>query len=133
MILTTGWSDDECNAAAVLTPITSITIADVAESSFTLTMYEGDLRIGNSVSCVHTSDDVFDCEDFYHEIVPFSSLNATFIMDGIPTVTLSSETEAAGRGELTLDCAGTDCATARSQTGLSGFPCSTTINWTAVP
>jgi hypothetical protein len=133
MILTTGWSDDQCNAAAVLSSITSVTFSDVTESTFTLTMYEGDVRIGNSVSCSHTGDDVFGCDAFYHEIVPFSNLDATFIMDGIPTVTLSSETEAAGKGELTLDCTGTDCSTALSQTGLTSFPCSTTNNWTAVP
>ena len=132
-IVTTGWVDDECNAAKMLSDLTSVTFADVSETSFSITLFDGDVRIGDALTCTHAGGDLFDCTDFYNEIVPIRSLDATITTVGIPSVTLTSETDAAGRGELTLDCIGEDCNTALSMTGFTSFPCETTNLWTAVP
>ena len=132
-IVTTGWVDDECNAAKVLSDLTSVTFADVSETSFSLTLFEEDVRLGDAFTCTHAGGDLFDCTDFYNELVPFPSFDATITVVGIPSVTLTSETDAAGRGEMTVDCTGEDCSTALPMTGLTSFPCETTNLWTAVP
>jgi hypothetical protein len=131
-IVTTGWTDDDCNAAEALTSPDSVTFSDVSESSFSMTLYEGDLRIGDRVTCTHAGDDVYECEEFYHSL-PFDGMDATVVMVGQPTVTLSSETAASGVGLLSVDCEGTACGMIPMQTPLTGFPCATTTNWTALP
>jgi hypothetical protein len=132
-VVTSGWSNDKCNAETALTDVESVTFSDVVDSSFTITLYEaGDIRIGSSATCTHSGDGVFPCEDFFND-VPIDGLDATVNMVGIPTVTLSSETEAAGQGDLTLDCTGTDCGMLTGGMPFTGFPCTATNNWTAVP
>jgi hypothetical protein len=131
-VLTSGWSNDDCNADEALTDITAVTFSDVMESSFTLTMYEGDIRLGNSVTCTHTGEDTFACDDFIHE-VPIDGIDATVNMVGIPSIVLNSETDAAGQGDLSVDCTGTDCAMIAGGMPFTAFPCTTTNNWTAGP
>jgi hypothetical protein len=132
-VVTSGWSNDNCNATEALTDVVSVTFSDVVTPSFMLTLYEeGDIRLGNRFKCTHTEDDVFACDDFFND-VPIEGIDATVNMGGIPTVTLNSETDAAGRGDLTIDCTGTDCGLLTGGMPFSAFPCTTTNNWTAVP
>lgn len=132
-VVTSGWSDDNCNAEAAFTDVVTVTFSDVTESSFSLTLYEADLvRVGNTVSCTHGGDGVFACEDFLNDVA-ISGIDATVNIVGIPTVTLNSETNAAGQGDLTVDCSGPDCGMLTGGNPFTGFPCTATNNWTATP
>lgn len=132
-VVTNGWSNDNCNAEEALTDVVLVTFSDVSESSFSLTLYEeGDIRIGNTTTCTHAGNDVFACEDFFND-VPIQGMDATVNMVGIPTITLNSETDAAGQGDLTIDCTGSDCGMLTGGMPFTGFPCTATNNWTAIP
>jgi hypothetical protein len=132
-VLTSGWSNDNCNAEEALTGVALVSFAAVDESSFIMTLFEtGEIRIGNSVTCTHTGDDVFACEDLFHD-VPIDGMDATVNMVGMPIVTLNSETSAAGQGDLTIDCTGADCSMLAGGMPFTEFPCTTTNNWTAAP
>ena len=132
-ILTSGWNNDNCNADEALTGVALVSFAAVDESSFIMTLFEeGEIRIGNSVTCTHAGDDVFACEDLFHD-VPIAGMDATVNMVGIPTVTLNSENSAAGQGDLTIDCTGADCSMLVGGMPFTEFPCTTTNNWTAAP
>ena len=132
-VVTSGWSDDNCNAEAALTDVVTVTFSDVGDSSFAMTLYEAGLtRIGNTTTCTHSGDDVFACEDFFHDVA-IDGIDATVNMVGIPAVTINSETDAAGQGDLTLDCTGTDCGMLEGGNPFTSFPCTVTNSWTATP
>jgi hypothetical protein len=132
-VMTSGWNDDNCNAEEALTDIVTVTFSDIGESSFSLTLYEeGDIRVGNTTTCTHGGDNVFACDDFFHDVA-IDGMDATINMVGIPTVTVNSETSTSGQGDLTLDCTGADCGFLTGGMPFTGFPCTATNNWTAVP
>ena len=60
-VVTTGWANDDCNAEEGLAPPSAITFSDVASSSFEITLYDGDVRIGDgSSTCTYEGDDIYD-------------------------------------------------------------------------
>ena len=129
-IVTTGYTNDDCNAAGFLIPPDSIAFADVDTSSFSITYYENNSRIGEgSSTCAHSSESIYDCEDIIHS-TPFSS-TATVSMIGVSSVTMTSETTATGVGDLVLECTGSDCNQVAAMTNTGSLPCDTTLNWTA--
>ena len=129
-IVTTGYSNDDCNADGFLIPFDEISIADVDTSSFSITYYLENVRIGeSSSSCSHVGDDIFDCSEIAHS-TPFSS-NATMNMTAVGSVTMISETSISGAGNLVLDCTGADCPSVAAMTTTGSLPCDTTLNWTA--
>ena len=131
-VVTSGWNNDNCNAEEAFTDVVTVTFSNVDETSFTVTLFEeGDVRIGSSFTCTRTEDDVFACEDFLND-VEIQGMNATVNIVGVPTVTLNSETDAAGQGDLNVDCTGSDCSQITGGNPFTGFPCTTTNNWTAV-
>ena len=130
-IITHGWTNDDCNAEEGLMPPSSFTVADVADSSFSVTFYDGDVRVGDgSTSFTHDSDDSFTALDFTHSLA-YTDIDATLSMTGVLTISVTSETEAAGVGALVLDCTGEDCFVLAQQTNSGVIPCDTTSNWTA--
>ena len=131
-VVTSGWTNDDCNAENNLTGISSIVIADVGESNFSLTFYDGSMRIGeNSSTCTYTSDDVYDCEDFDHTI-SYNDIDATINMIGVSfSLEMTSETTTTGIGDLVLSCSGADCGFVAASTTTGELPCGTTINFTA--
>lgn len=132
-IVTSGWSDDNCNAEAAFTDLVTVTFSEIDAFSFSMTLYEANLtRVGNTITCTHAGDDVFACEDFFNDVA-ISGIDATVNVVGIPTVTLNSTTSAAGQGDLTVDCTGTDCDMLTGGNPFTGFPCTATNNWTATP
>jgi hypothetical protein len=129
-IITTGWANDDCNAAEGLTPATSITIANVDSSSFTLTFYENDFRIGETSTCTFEGDEQYLCTGFTNSF-SYTDADATISMSGDAVVTITSETAASGSGDLTMECTGADCSDVATWTTSGSFPCGTTMNWTA--
>jgi hypothetical protein len=129
---TSGWTNDDCNAQENLTGISSIVIADVAESNFSLTFFDGSVRIGeNSSTCTYSSDDTYTCEDFDHT-TSYDDIDATINMIGVSfSLEMTSETTTSGRGDLVLSCSGADCGFVAASTTTGELPCGTTINFTA--
>ena len=131
-VLTTGFTDDDCGASDWLLPQDSATFSDVDGSSFSMTLYYQNERIGEgSVRCSHTSDNSYTCEDMYHS-TPWSG-TTTVSMVAKGTVNMISETSVSAAGELVIDCSGNDCNQVASTTATGSFPCNTTLNWTAAP
>ena len=129
-IVTTGYTNDDCNAEGFLVPPDLITFADVASDSFSITYFLENERIGDgSSTCTHAGEGVFVCEDLYHS-TPFSD-NATVSMVGVSSVTVTSETAATGAGDLVLECTGMGCGQVEGLTNTGSLPCDTTLNWTA--
>ena len=129
-VLTTGYTNDSCNAEGFLTPFDTVTVADVTESSFSITYYLENVRIGEtSASCTHIADNEFDCTDVDHS-TPFSD-NATINMVASGTISVGSDTSISGVGNLVLDCTGMDCGQLAGMTNTGSLPCDTTLNWTA--
>ena len=129
-IVTTGFTNDDCNAEGFLIPPDLITFADVGADSFSITYYLDNERIGDgSSSCTHAGENSFDCEDMNHTTM-FSD-SATITMVGGGSVNVTSETEASGAGNLVLDCTGMGCGQVEAMTNTGSIPCDTTINWTA--
>ena len=129
-IVTTGYTNDDCNADGFLIPFDSITVADVGTTSFSITYYLENERIGDSsTNCSHTSEETFDCEELAHS-TPWSA-TTTINMTAIGSVNLTSETSISGAGNLVLDCTGNDCDQLKSMTATGNLPCETTLNWTA--
>ena len=130
-IVASGWSDDDCNAENGLVSPTSITVADVESSSFSVTYYNGDERLGGgSLLCSHADDDVYDCED-YLDGFDYGVLDASVSITGAASITLTSETTATAVGDFVAECEGSDCGTAAMDTNSGEFPCNSTMNWTA--
>ena len=130
-IVTTGYTNDDCNAAGFLIPPDSITFADVDTSSFSITYYIENERIEDSRStCSHTGDNIFECEDLIHS-TPFSANATVSMVSTSAIITMTSETSASGVGNLTLECTGSDCGQLSELTNTGSLPCDTTINWTA--
>ncbi len=130
-IITSGWTNDDCNATEGLQAPSSLTIADVSASSFSVTIYDGDIRIGDgSTTCTSVGDDIYECDEIKHGF-DYTDVDASISMSGPISITLSSETAAAGKGDLVLECAGSDCDEVAGYTNSGSFPCGTTLNWTA--
>jgi hypothetical protein len=130
-IVTSGWANDDCNATQNLLPPTSVVFTDVASPTFSVTFFDGDVRIGDGSSiCTHTSDDIYDCEEFTHGL-SYDDIDASVSMTGIWSVTVTSETAVSGTGDLTLTCTGSDCSYVAAATTTGELPCGTTSNWTA--
>jgi len=129
-ITSTGFSNDDCNASNFLIPFDEITVSDLEASSFAVTYYLENVRIGESSStCSDVGDDNFDCTEIAHS-TPFSDA-ATINMTAIGSLNMTSETSITGSGNLTLDCTGVDCNQLEEMyTG--SLPCDTTLNWTAI-
>jgi hypothetical protein len=129
-VITTGYTNDDCNAEGFLIPFDTVTVADVAESSFSITYYLENVRIGEtSDSCTHIVDDEFDCSDVNHS-TPFSD-TATINMVASGTISVGSDTSILGAGNLVLDCIGMGCDQVVGMTNTGSLPCDTTLNWSA--
>lgn len=130
-ISSTGYTNDDCNAEGFLLPFDQITISDLETSSFSITYYLENVRIGDSNSiCTHVADDSFDCSQVDHS-TPFSE-STTINMTAIGSVFVTSETSMTGAGDLVLDCTGLDCNQLEEMTTTGALPCGTTLNWTAI-
>ena len=129
-IATTGYANDDCNADGFLIAFDSITVADVDTSSFSITYYLENERIGDSSSnCSHAGDDTFECDELAHS-TPFSG-STTINMTAIGSVTVNSDNAISGTGDLVLNCTGPDCDQLAGMTKTGTLPCNTTLNWTA--
>ena len=53
------------------------------------------------------------------------------LSSGDAIITVTSETEVSGSGDLIMECSGTDCSQLAMGTNSGSFPCGTTMNWTA--
>lgn len=132
-IVTSGWTDDDCNAAENLQAPTSMSIANVDSSSFSVTIYDGDIRIGDgSSTCTHTEGNIYNCDELKHGF-SYDDIDASISMRGGYTITLTSETALSSRGGLVMECTGADCDTIAGYTNSGSFPCDTTLNLTAEP
>jgi len=130
-IITSGWTNDDCNATQNLQQPSSILLTDVVSPTFSVTFFDGDVRIGESSSvCTHTSNDIYDCEEFIHGF-SYDDIDASVSMVGIASITVTSETTISGIGDLTLTCTGSDCSYVAAATNTGELPCGTTTNWTA--
>ena len=129
-IMTTGWTNDDCNSSENLTVPTSITFADVDSTSFRTTFFENGVQVGSNSICSHDGDDVYSCEDFTNGF-SYTDVDATISMVGVGSITLTSETEASGGADFVMECEGEDCNVIASYTNSGIFPCDTTLNWTA--
>ena len=106
-------------------------MTDVVSPTFSVTFFDGDVRIGESSSvCTHTSNDIYDCEEFIHGF-SYDDIDASVSMVGIASITVTSETTISGIGDLTLTCTGSDCSYVAAATNTGELPCGTTTNWTA--
>ena len=130
-VITTGWTDDECNAAEGLSVPTSVTISNADSSSFSITFFDGDTRIGDgSLRCTYDRNDVYNCTNFTNSFsYPFTDALISIVGPG--SVTVTSETAASGKGQFVLECEGSDCDQIATQSNSGRFPCNTTLNWTA--
>ena len=129
-IVTTGWANDDCNATEGLTPATSITIANVDSSSFTLTFYENDFRVGETSTCTYEGNEQYHCIGFTNSFT-YTDVDATINISGDATVTVTSETAVSGSGDLMMECTGADCSQVAMGTNSGSLPCESTMNWTA--
>lgn len=131
-ILTTGWTNDDCNADENLTDSTSITFSDVDSSSFQVTYFENGVQVGSGNNlCSHEGDDIYSCEEFTNGF-SYTDVDASISMASVSAlITLSSETTASGSADLVMECEGADCSLIASYTTSGVFPCDTTYNWTA--
>ena len=62
----------------MLSDLTSVTFSDVSETSFSVTLFEEAVRIGDAFTCTHAGDGFFDCADFYHEMVPIPTFGPLY-------------------------------------------------------
>jgi len=130
-IVASGWSDDDCNATEGLAVPTSLTMADVEDSSFSITYYDGDVRLGQgALACSHVGADVYDCED-YLDGFDWVGLDASISITGTASITLTSETTATAVGVFSMECDGTDCGTVAAQTNSGEIPCDSIMNFSA--
>jgi len=130
-IVAAGWTDDDCNADEGLTTPTSLTVSNVESSYFSVTIYDGEIRIGEgSSTCTHEADDVYNCEELTHGF-SYTDMDASISMAGEFTVSVNSETTVSGSGVLLFQCSGADCDELATQTNSGSFPCATTLNWSA--
>lgn len=129
-ISTTGWTNDDCNAAEGLTPATSILFADVEETSFMTTYFDPSGQVGNTTLCSYDGDDAYTCSEFVNGF-SYTDVDATISMTGVGTVTMMSEDSAAGRADFVLECTGAGCGQVAAGTNSGSFPCGSTFNWTA--
>ena len=131
-ISTTGWTDDDCNAAENLTVPTSITFSDVGSSSFKITYFEDGVQVGSGNGlCTYEGDDIYSCDEFTNGF-SYTDVDATISMTAdTGSITLLSETTASGSADFVMDCEGADCGMIASYTTSGIFPCDTTFNWTA--
>ena len=130
-VITSGWTDDDCNAEDGLNPPSSITVSDVMSDTFGVTLYDGDIRIGDgSSTCVHDVDDVYNCEELTNSF-SYTGMDANVTVSGGFDVTLTSENEMSAKGTLTLECSGSECPQIAIQTNSGSLPCETTMNLTA--
>jgi hypothetical protein len=131
IVVTSGWADDDCNATENLSAPSSMTIADVESSSFSVTIYDGNIRIGEgSSTCTHAEGNLYNCEELEHGF-SYTDVDATMSMRGAYAITLTSETALSSRGGVGLECSGSDCDTVATYTNSGSFPCETTLNLTA--
>ena len=129
-IITTGWSNDDCNAEENLTSPTSITFADVDSSSFRITYFEEGAQVGSNSTCAYEGEDVYSCEDYTNGF-SYTDVDASISMAGVGSFTLSSETTASGTADFVVECEGADCSLIATNTTSGVFPCGTTFSWTA--
>jgi hypothetical protein len=130
-VVTSGWTDDDCNATENLQPPSSMTIADVVPSSFSVTIYDGDVRIGErSSTCTHAEGNIYNCDELEHGFT-YDDVDASMSMRGAYAITLTSETALSSRGGLVMECSGSDCDSIADYTSSGSFPCDTTLNLTA--
>ena len=130
-VVTTGWADDDCNATENLQAPSSMTIADVEPSSFSVTIYDGGVRIGDrSSTCTHAEGNIYNCDELEHGF-DYDDVDATMSMDVTFAITLTSETTLSSIGGLVMECSGSDCDTIAGYTNSGSFPCDTTLNLTA--
>jgi hypothetical protein len=129
-VVTSGWTDDDCNAAEGLNPPSSMTVSDVMPDSFEVTLYDGDTRIGEgSSTCIHDADDVYNCEELINSF-SYPGMNVNMTVSGGIDATLTSEYEMSVKSVLTLECTGSDCPQVAMQTNSGSIPCDSTINLT---
>ncbi len=129
-VVTTGWSNDDCNAEENLSVPTSITFADVESSSFRVTYFEEGVQVGSNTTCTYEADDVYRCEDYTNGF-SYTGMDANITLSGVGTITLSSETAAAGTADFVMECEGDDCSQVAKGTTSGVIPCGSTFNWTA--
>ena len=129
-ILTTGWTNDDCNATEYLNTPDILTISDVNSPSFGVTFYVEEVRIADgSSTCTHSSDDTYSCEEFVH--TEDWENGATTTMTGLFSVNVLSETTVSGSGDLVMNCTGLACTEMATYTNSGSYPCVATINFTA--
>ena len=129
-VITSGFTEDNCNAEEGLIPPSSMTVSDVMTDSFEVTMYDGDTRIGEgSSTCTHDVDDAFICEEIINSF-SYTGMDANMTVSGGFDVTLTSEYEMSGKAILTLECSGSDCPQIAMQTNSGSLPCDSTLHLT---
>jgi hypothetical protein len=128
---TAAWVNDDCNFGAALAPPSSVTFADVTDTTFSPTMYDSKgMQIGETrVECTYGGDNAYNCTGFGQTLV-FTD-NGILDMVGTDTITMNSETSVTGAAILTADCTGTDCGMMAATTNSGSFPCTSGLDWTA--
>jgi hypothetical protein len=126
-VVAAGWTDDDCNATNNLTTPTSLTVANVEASTFSMTVYDGETRIGEGNStCTHDENDVYTCEEMTNSF-SYTDIN----MAGVFTASVNSETTMSISGTMVLECTGSDCNFVEDATNTGSLPCNTTLNISA--
>lgn len=129
-VITSGFTEDNCNAEEGLIPPSSMTVSDVMTDSFEVTMYDGDTRIGEgSSTCIHDAEDVYNCEELTNSF-SYTGMDANMTVSGEFDITLTSEYEMSSQAVLTLECSGSDCPQIAVQTNSGSIPCDSTLNLT---
>ena len=130
-VITTGWTDDECNGEEGLAVPTSVTFSNADSNSFSITFFNGDVRVGeSSLRCTYESNDKYTCSNFTNSF-SYPGFDGLISIVGPGSVTVTSETTASGKGQFVLECEGSDCDQIATQSNSGRFPCNTTLNWTA--
>jgi hypothetical protein len=132
-VVAAGWTDDDCNATGkrrCRTP-TSLTIANVESSTFSVTVYDSETRIGEGNStCTHDADDVYICEEITNSF-SYTDINADITMTGVFSASVNTETTMSISGTMVLECTGSDCNLVEDATNTGSLPCNTTLNISA--
>jgi hypothetical protein len=129
-IVTTGWTNDDCNEEENSGVPNTLTMSDVDSPTFSMTFYQNEVRLadGNS-SCTHSNGETYSCDEFVHTQ---SDADGTIVtMTGEWTVDVTSETTVSASTDLVLDCDGSDCARLATYTNSGSHPCGTTLILTA--
>ena len=130
-VVAAGWTDDDCNATNNLTTPTSLTVANVEASTFSVTIYDGETRIGEGNStCTHDADDVYICEEMTNSF-SYTDIDASVSMAGVFSASMNTETTMTISGTLVLECTGSDCNFVEDATNTGSLPCNTTLNISA--